>query len=76
MAPADPVVLLAAMLVPTFDSRWSLSPATIAGYLAVIAVCCLVAYVFARFTERRTDAVRAWMRRLLPASRARAADAC
>jgi hypothetical protein len=49
MAPADPVVLLAAMLVPTFESRWSLS-------LAVIAVCCLVAYVFARFTERRTRA--------------------
>jgi peptidoglycan/LPS O-acetylase OafA/YrhL len=69
------VVLLAAMLVPTFESRWSLSPATVAGYLAVIAVCCLVAYVFARFTERRTDAVRAWTRRLLPASRARAADA-
>jgi hypothetical protein len=68
MAPADPVVLLAAMLVPTFESRWSLS-------LAVIAVCCLVAYVFARFTERRTDAAHAWMRRLLPASRARAADA-
>ncbi|WP_440694759.1 hypothetical protein [Clavibacter nebraskensis] len=69
------VVLLAAAVVPTFDSRWSLSPATIAGYLAVIAVTCLVAYVFARFTERRTDAVRAWTRRLLPAARARAADA-
>jgi len=58
------VVLVAAAVVPTFESRWKLSPMTIAGYLAVVALCCVVAYVFARFTERRTDSVRAWTGRV------------
>ncbi|RIJ52515.1 acyltransferase [Clavibacter lycopersici] len=53
------VVLLAAAVVPSHAARWTLSPGSVAGYLAVIAVCCLVAYVFARFTERKTDVVRA-----------------
>lgn len=58
------VVLVAAAVVPTFDSRWTLSLAAIAGYLAVVALCCLVAHAFARLTERRTDVVRAQLGRI------------
>jgi peptidoglycan/LPS O-acetylase OafA/YrhL len=63
------VVLAAALLVPAAGDRWSVSALSALGFLAVIVACCLVAYVFARCTERRTDVVRRWvMRTLSPAS--------
>jgi peptidoglycan/LPS O-acetylase OafA/YrhL len=65
------VVLIAAVVVPSYRDRWALSPASAAGFLAAVAVCCLVAYVFARFTERKTDVVRARTGEVLAAVRRR-----
>ncbi|WP_445444037.1 acyltransferase family protein [Clavibacter sp. km3a] len=57
------VVLAAAVLVPSVDERWALGGLSVLGFLGVVVACCLVAYVFARCTERRTDVVRGWIMR-------------
>jgi peptidoglycan/LPS O-acetylase OafA/YrhL len=57
------VVLVAALFVPSESERWALGIPSVAGFLGVVVLCCLVAYAFARFTERKTDVVRRWIMR-------------
>jgi peptidoglycan/LPS O-acetylase OafA/YrhL len=53
------LVLLAAFIIA--DSRWQLSPASVAAGAAVVAVTLLYAYAVAYVTEFRTDTVRGWI---------------
>ena len=59
------VTFMAAAFVPEFENRWTISFATTASFIGIVIVCCIFAYVFARFTERKTEFVREWMSHLI-----------
>jgi peptidoglycan/LPS O-acetylase OafA/YrhL len=63
------VVLLAAWLTPQRGDRWTLLGPAFGALWLVAAGFVVVAVVFARFTEGRTDRVRRWARRVLPGGR-------
>jgi peptidoglycan/LPS O-acetylase OafA/YrhL len=52
------VTIVAAAIAPSYVLRWAISPATFGLLLAIVAACCIFAYLFARLTERNTDKVR------------------
>lgn len=66
------IVFAAAALVPARSDRWTISPGPVALYVLIIAGCCLLAYVFARFTERKTGSVRRWAASITTRAKARA----
>ncbi|OUE27589.1 Acyltransferase family protein [Clavibacter michiganensis] len=57
------VVLAAALMIPSVGDRWAVSVPSALVFIGLIVACCLVAYVFARYTERKTDVVRKWITR-------------
>ena len=58
------VAFAAAMFVPSFSQRLTMSPLSVVGFLAVLSACCLIAYWFSLVTERKTEVVRSWLGRL------------
>ena len=67
------VVLTAAVVVTAFAGRWAILSPRLALLVAILAGAYGFAWLFARFTETRTDAVRRWLAMWMGNLRARPA---
>jgi peptidoglycan/LPS O-acetylase OafA/YrhL len=59
-------VILTAIIVPNIDDRWSLGPGSLLAGAGLMVLLAFIGWLFALVTEKRTDAARRWLARLLP----------